>query len=75
MDDVTIVDDMAMLAVWLGPTAPQGDDGRRALEAFEPIVIETHPQPMADQSRGNRVGNTLRSVKALEPVTSTTTSS
>ena len=27
----------------------------RALEAFQPIVIETHPQPMADQSRGNRV--------------------
>src|SRR5271166_4008524 len=55
MDDVTIVDDMTMFAVRLGPTAPQGDDGRRALETFEPIVIETHPQPMADQSRGNRV--------------------
>ena len=69
MDDVTIVDDMTMFAIRLGPTAPQGDDGRRALETFEPIVIETHPQPMADQSRG------LRSVKALELVTSTLTSS
>ena len=55
MDDVTIVDDMAMFAVWLRPPAPQGENGRRALEAFQPIVIETHPQPMADQSRGNRV--------------------
>ena len=28
---------------------------RRALEAFEPIVIETHAQPMTDQPGGNRV--------------------
>ena len=55
MDDVAIVDDMAMFAVRLRPTAPQGENGRRALEAFQPIVIETDPQPMADQSRGNRV--------------------
>ena len=55
MDDVTVVDDMAMFAVRLGPTASQDDDGRRALETFEPIVIKAHPQPMADQSRGNRV--------------------
>ena len=55
MDDVTVVDDMAMFAVRPGPTASQDDDGRRALETFEPIVIKAHPQPMADQSRGNRV--------------------
>ena len=55
MDDVTIVDDMAKFAVRLGPTAPQDDDGRRALKAFQPIVVEAHPQPVADQARGNRV--------------------
>ena len=74
MDDVTIVDDMAMFAVRLGPTAPQDDDGRRALKAFQPIVVEAHPQPVADQARGTEE-NTLRSVKALELVTSTLTSS
>ena len=55
MDDVPIVDDMAMFAARLGPTAPQDEDRRRALEAFEPIVVKMHPQPLADQSRGNRV--------------------
>ena len=75
MDDVTIVDDMAMLAVRLGPPAPQGEDGRRALETFEPIVIKMHPQPMADQSRGDQTRDAFRKVKALEVVTSTLTSS
>ena len=46
---------MAMFAVRPGLTASQDDDGRRALEIFELIVIKAHPQPMADQSRGNRV--------------------
>src|SRR5271166_2414401 len=55
MDDVTVVDDMTMFAVRPRPTASQDDDGRRALETFEPIVIKAHPQPMADQSRGDRV--------------------
>src|SRR5208283_1841634 len=33
MDDVTIVDDMAMFAVRPRPPAPQGEEGRRTLEA------------------------------------------
>ncbi len=28
---------------------------RGALEAFEPVVIQTHAQPVTDQSRGNRI--------------------
>ena len=53
MDDVTIIDDMAVFAARLGAAAPQGEDWRRALEAFEPIVMQMHPQPLADQSRWN----------------------
>src|SRR5450631_3515729 len=53
VDDVAIVDDMAMLAVWLRSSAPQGDDVRGALEAFEPVVIKTHTQPVAYQAGGN----------------------
>ena len=52
---MAIVDDMVMLAGWLRSPAPQGDDVRRALEAFEPVVIKTHAQPVTDQSGGNRV--------------------
>ena len=50
---MAIVDDMAMLAVWLRSPAPQGDDVRGALEAFEPVVIKTHAQPVAYQAGGN----------------------
>ena len=64
MDDVTIVDDMAMSAVRLGPTAPQDDDGRRALKAFQPIVVEAHPRPVADPAP--EPSNALRSMKALD---------
>src|SRR5277367_2202307 len=55
MDNVAVVDDMAMFAARLGPPAPQGEDRRRALEAFKPIIVKMHPQPLANQSRGNRV--------------------
>src|SRR5664279_635532 len=55
MDNMAIVDDMAMLAVWLRSPAPQGDDGRGALEAFEPVVIKTHAQPVTDQAGWDRV--------------------
>lgn len=47
---MAIVDDMAMFAVRLRSPAPQGDDVRRALEAFEPVVIKTDAQPVTDQS-------------------------
>ena len=55
MDDVPIVDDMAVSAVRWGPPVPRGENWRRALEALEPIVMKVDPQPLADQSRGNRV--------------------
>ena len=55
MDDMAIVDDMAMFAVWERPPAPQGDDVRGALEAFEPVVIKTHAQPTAYQVGRDRV--------------------
>ena len=55
MDDMAIVDDMAMFAVRPCSPAPQGDDVRRALEAFEPVVVKAHAQPMTDQSGGDRV--------------------
>jgi hypothetical protein len=50
MDFMAIVDDVAMFAVRLWSPAPQGDDMCRSLETFEPVVIETHEQPMTDQS-------------------------
>ena len=43
MNDMAIVDDMAMFAVRQRSPAPQGDDVRGALEAFEPVVIVTLP--------------------------------
>jgi hypothetical protein len=55
MNDMAIVDDMAMLAVWLRSPAPQGDDVRGALEAFESVVIKTYAQPMTNQSGWDRV--------------------
>jgi hypothetical protein len=48
MDDMAIVDDMAMFAVRLRSPAPQGDDVRGSLEAFEAVVIKTHAQPVTD---------------------------
>ena len=55
MDDVPIVDDMVALAAGLTPSATNRHHGRRAQEAFEPIIIEMHAQSMADQTRGRGV--------------------
>src|ERR1019366_4333533 len=55
MDYMAIVDDMAMFAIRPCSPAPQGDDVRRALEAFEPAVVKAHAQPVTDQSGGDRV--------------------
>jgi len=58
VDDVTVVDHVAMLAAGLGrSTAPQGQEPGRAEEAFEPVVVEVNIQPVADQTRGNGVEN------------------
>lgn len=55
MDDMAIVDDMAMFAIGLWPPAPQGGDERRALEAVEPVVVKSHAQAVPDQPGGDRV--------------------
>ena len=51
-DDMPIVDDMTVLAAQVGPAARQGHERRGAEEAIEPVVVEAHAQPMADQARG-----------------------
>jgi len=55
MDDVPIIDDVAVLAAGMRSTATQRHQRRGAKEAFKPIVVEAHAQPMADQARGHRV--------------------
>src|SRR6202020_2723006 len=54
-NDMTIIDDVPMFTARLRPSSPQGENRGRALEAFEPIVMEMHPQPLADQPGGNRI--------------------
>ena len=53
MDDVPIIDHMTAFAA--GMRSPQRDQRRRAEETFEPIVIQPHAKPMADQARGHRI--------------------
>jgi hypothetical protein len=55
VNHMPIIDDMATFAVRPGAAAPQGEQRRRALKAFEPIVIEPGQQPMADEPGGNGV--------------------
>src|SRR5437899_5831102 len=52
MDDVPVIDDVAMLATGMRPPAAQRRERRRAEEAFESVVVEPHAKPMADQARG-----------------------
>ena len=53
MDDVPIIDHMTAFAA--GMRSPQRDQRRRAEETFEPVVIQPHAKPMADQARGHRI--------------------
>src|SRR5712671_1796981 len=55
MDDVPVIDHMAVLAAGMRPPAAQRHQRRRAEEAFEPVVVEPHTKPMADQARGHRI--------------------
>ena len=56
VDDVMVVDHMAMLAAPLRRSAtPQGQQLRRAEKAFEPVVIEADIKAMANQARGNAI--------------------
>ena len=53
---VMIVNDMAMLATPLRrPATPQGQQLRRAEEAFKSVVVEPHIETVADQTRRNAV--------------------
>src|SRR5437660_3514861 len=51
MDDVMIVDDVAMLAAALRrPATPQGQQLRGAEEALKPVVVEVNIETVADQT-------------------------
>src|SRR3954471_16562763 len=55
MDDVPVIDHMAVLAVGGRPPAAQRHQRRRAEEAFEPVVVEPHAKPVADQAPRHRI--------------------
>src|SRR6478736_5323366 len=56
MDDVMIVDDVAVLAAALRrPTPPQGQKLRAAEEALEPVIVEVNIETVADQARRDAV--------------------
>ncbi len=55
MDDVPVVDDMAVLAVAAGRPRGSVIRLRAAEKQVEPVVVEPHAQPMADQPRGHGV--------------------
>jgi hypothetical protein len=57
MDDVPVMDDVAVLAVGVRTAAAQRHQRRRAEEAFEPVIVE--PQAMTDQARWHRVEHPL----------------
>lgn len=74
VDDVAVIDDVAMLAVGVRAAAAQGHQCGRAEEAFEPIVVEAYPEPVTDQARGHRIDTRLR-MNPLVEVTVTIVSS
>ena len=55
VDDVAVVDDMGAAAVAVAAAARQGHQMRAAEEDLEPVVVEAHPQPVADEARGHGV--------------------
>ena len=59
VDDVPVIDDVAVLAVGVRAAAAQRHQRRRAEKAFEPVVVEAHAQAMADQARGHRIEHLL----------------
>jgi len=60
MDDVSVIDDVPMLAVGVRVATAQRHQRRRTEKAFEPVVIKAHPQPMTDQARGHRIKHPLQ---------------
>src|SRR6267143_2938737 len=59
MDDVPVIDDVAMLAAGMRPPAAQRHQRRRAEEAFEAVVVEPYAKPVADQARRHRIEHLL----------------
>src|SRR5438094_491202 len=56
MDDVPIVDDMAVFAAALRQmTTPQGQELRGPEEALKPVIVEVNVEAVTDQTRGNAV--------------------
>ena len=51
VDDVPVVDDVAVLAIGTRTAALQRHQGRVAQEQFQPVVVQPHTQAMADQPR------------------------
>ena len=51
MDDVPVIDDVAMLSAGMRSPAAQRCQRRRAEEAFEPIVVQPYAKSVADQAR------------------------
>src|SRR3546814_5643544 len=55
MDDMAIIDDMAMFAAALGAAARKRKERCAAEEQLKPIVEKSHSQSMADQPRRHGV--------------------
>ena len=74
MDDMAIIDDMAMFAAALGAAARKRKERCAAEEQLKPIVVKSHSQSMADQPRRHGVKH-LAQRDPPEEVTMTSTSS
>ena len=64
VNDVAVIDDVAALAAGMRAAAAQRHQRCRTEEAFEPIVIETHAQTVADQPRRHRIEHLLEAEAA-----------
>src|SRR5664279_2860329 len=59
MDYMAIIDDMRVLARRIGPTPRPGHQRRAADEQIEAVIIQPHPQTVADQPRRHGVEDLL----------------
>ena len=55
MDHMPVIDDMPMFAAGMSPPTGLGQLMGTAEIDFEPVIVEAHPQPVADQARGHTV--------------------
>ena len=75
MDDVSVIDYMAVFALRMRPATAQDHQRRRAKKAFEPIIVEADAQAMTHQARGHRIEHLLEGEPAVVEVTVTIVSS